>query len=611
MTRLNTPTRFNGTDAPRRVVAVHRQGDQFNIVLAEQRSGRVQVVEHQSVPARDSERLATLLGRLAPERVVRVLPGGSMVCRVIEIPPLDDAAATEAAQLQAEADLPNMLAAHRRGTAILPWRTSVDNRVAAAFGWPGERPLDFPENIENLSYCGEAASLIELLIHSGINEGTVSSLDRDRHSMELASHLMGVTTVRTAKLSESQWSSDAARVAVETVLGAGADEAMVVDIEERVANAARTHRQTLVIDADLAQRLSRVVSGANTDTAWWSRFGVAVGAALAGLGPRRAMVELCDQPPMVPRGLVVSTINWVSNRQRARNVAMLAALLIIVAPILGGWTRYAILQIKTRHLEDVKAAFKDRQAEADFFRTLRSNRRPMTKLLADISGMAPYGLSFESINIDSAALVTISGTADLGEQNDVLAFHRQLNESHLFSEVKSPNFTFGDNKIEFELQGTMANALAKVDRPSDEPLAQVLYGEEAKGMKLGEYMLDSFNLGGPRIRPRSTPTQGPISSGIPGNGSTGASPFSFPSGNSGATPDNSASRGAATPKSPPPPLSDADIGKMDDAAVQKALLARAALKYSDPRLQQEWDKLLERKRELTSDGSDAEEDFKP
>jgi len=611
MTRLNTPARFNGADAPRRVVAVHRQGDQFNIVHAEQRNGRSQVVEHQSVPVRDSERLATLLGRLAPERVVRVLPGGSMVCRVIEIPPLDDAAATEAAHLQAEADLPNMLAPHRRGTAILPWRTTVDNRVAAAFGWPGERPLDFPETIENLSYCGEAASLLELLIHSGVNQGTIAALDRDHHSMELASHLMGVTTVRTAKLSESQWSSDAARVVVETVLGAGADERIVDEIEHRVSEAARTRRQSLVIDADLAQRLSRVVSGATTDTAWWSRFGVAVGAALAALGPRRAMVELCDQPPQVPRGVVVSTLNWVSNRQRARNVAVLALLLIVLVPILGGWTRYAILQYKTRHLEKVKAEFKARQAEADFFRTLRTHRRPMTKLLADISGMAPYGLSFESISIDSAALVTISGNAELGQQNEVLAFHRQLNESHLFDEVKSPNFTFGDDQIEFELQGTMANALAKVDRPSNVPLAEVMYGEDAKGMPPGEYILDSFNLGAPRIRPRSTSTPRPSTSGNTGTGSTGGSPFNFPSGNSGSTPDTGAARTPATPKSLPSPLSDADINKMDDAAVQKALLARAALKHSDPRLQQEWDKLLARKRELTGGGADAEEDFKP
>lgn len=612
MTRLNTPTRFNGADAPRRVVAVHRQGDQFNIVLAEQRNGRAQVVEHQSVPARDSARLATLLARLAPERVVRVLPGGSMVCRVIEIPPLEEAAAIEAAQLQAEADLPSMLAAHRRGTALLPWRTSVDNRVAAAFGWPGERPLDFPESIDNLSYCGEAASLIELLIHSGINEGTIAALDRDHHSMELASHLMGVTTVRTARLSENQWSAEAARVVVETVLGAGADEAVVDEIEQRIGNAARTQRQTLVIDADLAGRLSRVVSGANTDTAWWSRFGIAVGAALAALGPRRAMVELCDQPPQVPRGIVVSTINWISDRQRARNVAMLALLLIIVVPILGGWTRYAILKYKTRHLDEVKAAFKERQAEADFFRTLRNHRWPMTKLLADISGMAPYGLSIDSISIDGSQLVTISGTAELGEQNDVLAFHRQLNESHLFDEVKSPNFTFGDDKIEFELQGMMANPLAKVERTSSKPLAEVIYGEEAKGMKLGEYVFNSFSLGGANIRPRSTPRPSP--SGNSENGSMGGSPFSFPSSGSGgaaATPDSSSARSAAPQKAPPAPLSDEDISKMDEAAVQNALLARAALKHSDPRLQAEWDKLVERKRELTTGGASAEEDFEP
>ncbi|GEM_PF-5135406 len=616
MTRLNTPTRFNGGDAPRRVAVVHRQGDQFNVVLAEMRSGRAHIAETQSVPARDVDRMASLLGRLAPERIIRVLPGGSVVCRVLEIPPLDDAAATEAAGLQAEAELPNMLSDHRRVVAIMPWRTPVDNRIAVAFGWPGERPIDLPTGLEHLTYCAEAAALLELLIHSGINEGTIASLDRDHHSMELASHLMGTTTVRTARLGEAQWSADAARIVVETAMSAGADDATLSEIEQRVSNAARAQRQALIVEAELAQRLGRAVSGANSDTAWWNRFGVCVGAALAAMSSRHAMTELLDLAPQVPRGVVVSSLHWLSDRSRAKRVALLAVLVIIVAPILGGWTRYAILKYKTRNLEDVKKVFEERQAEADFFRTLRSHRWPMTKLLADVAGMAPYNLDFDSINIDSSSMLTISGTAQLGQQNDVLEFHNQLNKSNLFAEVKSPNFTFGDDKIEFELQALVVNQTAKADRPYDKPLAVVLYGDAAKDMTPGEYIFTNFNLnlGGGRPRPTPPPRSNPgVGSTGNSNGDSGGAAFTFPSAGStaGGAPNSNTTAGGSKPL--PPKLSDDDIGKMTADEVQKALLVRGAVKHLDPRLQEEWDKLLERKRELNSAGSDgdANEDLEP
>ncbi len=616
MTRLNTPTRFNGGDAPRRVAVVHRQGDQFNVVLAEMRSGRAHIAETQSVPARDADRMASLLGRLAPERIIRVLPGGSVVCRVLEIPPLDDAAALEAASLQAEAELPNMLSGHRRAVAIMPWRTPMDNRIAVAFGWPGERPNDLPAGLEQLTYGAEAAALLELLIHSGINEGTIASLDRDHHSMELASHLMGVTTVRTARLGDAQWSADAARVVVETAMSAGADDATLSEIEQRVSNAARAQRQALVVDPELAQRLGRAVSGANSDTAWWNRFGVCVGAALAAMSSRHGMMELLDMAPQVPRGVIVSSLHWLGDRSRAKRVALLAVLVIIVAPILGGWTRYAILKYKTRNLEDVKQVFEERQAEADFFRTLRSHRWPMSKLLADVAGMAPYNLNFESINIDSSSMLTISGTAQLGQQNDVLEFHNQLNKSKLFAEVKSPNFTFGENKIEFELQAVVINQASKTDRPYNEPLAVVLYGDAAKDMEPGEYIFSNFNLnlGGGRPRPTPTPRSNP-GAGNTGNtsGNAGSPAFTFPSAGSPAGGATAPSTTAGGGKPLPPKLTDDQIGKMNADEVQKALLARGAVKHLDPRLQEEWDKLLERKRVLNSGGSEMniEEDLEP
>lgn len=624
MTRLNTSTRLNDHDAPRRVAAVHRQGDQISALLAEVRSGRIHVVEHQTLPARDADRLAALLTRWAAERVVRVLPGGSVVCRVLEIPPLDDAAAAEAAQLQAEAELPAMLPGHRRAVALMPWRTPVDNRIAIAFGWPGEQAADWPSSIENVTCCAEAAALLELLVHSGINQGTIASLDRDQRSMELAAHLEGVTAVRTARLSEAQWSTDAARIAVETAMSAGASDEALADLELRVSNAARAQRQVLVVEAEVLQRLGKSVSGAGADGAWWNRFGLCAGAALAAMGPRRGMAELLPEAPEVVRGPLVSALNWLSDPARARRVAIVALLLILAAPILGGWTRLAILEYKTRGLQEVEMVFKDRQAEADFFRTLRSHRWPMTKILADIAGMAPYDIAFDSINIDSSSMVTVSGSAPLTEQSQVLEFHSRLNESSLFAEVKAPNFTWGENKIEFELQAVVANATAKVKRPSDEPLATVLYDQPPEEVVPGEYNFSSFSLGGfspPSRSPRNRSPQdsgGSDGSGFvfppPGN-SSGVSPGAARSSTGASSTTGSGTAGgsgsSSPPKGPPPPLTDEQIGAMNEDEVQKALLARAAIKYSDPRLQEEWNKLLERKRQLSSQPSPDGDDFEP
>lgn len=309
MTRTNGSIRSNGGEALRRVVALHRQGEQWQVVMAENRSGRLHVAEHQSIPVRDAERLGALLARLAPDRVVRVLPGGSVLCRVLEIPALDDAAASQAARLQAEADLPSLLAEHRRQVAVLPWRTPVENRLAAAFGWPGERPADAPPSLAPLTYGAESAALLELLVFSGASEGAIAFLDREHHSLELASHVNAVTTVRTARLSEERWSADAASAMMETALASGVDDAALAGIEQRASGAARAHRQTLVVEAALLERLGRMISGASADPAWWNRFGVATGAALAALGPRRSMVEILDQPPQPPRGAVFSLLD--------------------------------------------------------------------------------------------------------------------------------------------------------------------------------------------------------------------------------------------------------------------------------------------------------------
>lgn len=608
MSRLNTTPRFNGGESPRRALALHRQAEHWQVVLAENRSGRLHVAEHHSIAVRDAERLAALVRRADPDRLVVVLPGGSVVCRVLEAPALDDAAATQAAELQAEADLPSVLAPHRRRCAVLPWRTPVDNRLAAAFGWPGRAPECLSPSVAAPTYAAEAAALLELLILCGAGEGTIASLDRDHHSIELASHVNGLTTVRTARLSEDRWSAEAARVMVETALSAGADDAALADVEQRASDAARSHRQCLLADADCLARLARMIPGTGADAAWWSRFGVAAGAALAALGPRRAMTELLDEPPQPPRGAILSMLTWLGDRAHARGVALAAILLIVVAPVLGGWSRYAILQHKTRQLDEVSAAARERKAEADFFRTLRRHRWPMTKILADVAGMAPYDLTFESINIDSTSGITISGSTSLEHQGEVFDFHGLLLTSRLFSQVKSPNVTSGENKIEFELQATVQDAHAKVERPHNEPLAVVLYGEEARGKPLGQYIFSAFSLGSGSSRPRtpsSGPTRGPVSTPGPLDGGSSGNDFSFPglgTGDDGSS-RSSAPRGGSPAERPlPPPLSDAEIAKMDLAAVNKAMVDRASVKHREQRLQDEYDKLLQRRRELSNAG---------
>ncbi len=599
MTRTNGSIRSNGGEALRRVVALHRQGEHWQVVMAENRSGRLHLAEHQSIPVRDAERLGALLARLAPDRVVRVLPGGSVLCRVLEIPAMEDIAAIQAARLQAEADLPSLLADHRREVAVLPWRTPVDNRLAAAFGWPGDRPAETVPAPAPLTYGAESAALLELLILSGASEGAVASLDRDHRSLELASHVNSVTTVRTARLSEERWSAEAARVMVETALAAGVDDATLEGIEQRASGAARAHRQTLLIDPTVLERLGRMISGANADAAWWSRFGVAAGAALAALGPRRSMVELLDQPPQPPRGAVFSLLNWISDRSRARRVALAAIVCIILLPILGGWTRYAILRLKTQHLEKVAADARARQAEADFFRTLRRHRWPMTKILADISGLAPYDLTFESISIDSSSGLTISGSTTPDRQNDVFEFHGLLNESRLFSQVKSPNVTSGENKIEFELQALVLDPHAKVKREFSEPLAVIRHGEEARDYPLTQYNFSAFTIGGGP--PRSRPPSGPQRNGgaASTSTSTGGEGFNLlPStGDPPLFPESS--QPASREKPLPPPLSDAEISKMDLPAVHKAMIDRAAVKHREPRLLEEYNKLLARRQQLS------------
>ena len=270
----------------------------------------------------------------------------------------------------------------------------------------------------------------------------------------------------------------------------------------------------------------------------------------------------------------------------------------------------------------------------------------MTKLLADVAGMAPYELEFDVVNIVAGSSVTIRGTASLEAPIKVLEFQNNLASSGLFSDVTLPTFEVTTTQVEFEVEAEIRDPNRLALRQHVEPRGVRMYGEEARGMAPGKYVmtLQGFGRmgeggnglgfgGGPgrsgRNSERNEATESPANGegtpprvitpqpgsrvvNAPGPRGAGAATANVPS------PRGTGSTGASSPQSPPPnrgglppgqapePLTDEQIAAMTLDEIKAEINLRLPFQGDRgldsavrQRLDEEWRKLWQRRNELS------------
>jgi len=489
-----------GNGPPRRLAVIHRQGAEWRVVAItrDDRDGTIRVESAMSVAATDLAALSRAVSGIRADVVLRVLPGGTVVCRTVPIPSMEPSVLEEALDLQAEAALPAHIDAHRRAAAMLPWAEQMpDEAEALVLGWPGEEP-DAPvleeeeDDGADFCYAPTMACLVEVLARTH-GEGMACYLDRDEGAFELLMHRFGRTALRTVRINgdadPEEWGREMRRIVTETAMSIGLDPAGVEPWREELLDQAARFRQMQLIDENARSALFALLEGdvRRDDLEWWKKYGLAILAGVGALGPRRKLFALRGEPAAERRQPIIELLHWIDSPGRAAFVLLAALLVVVLMPLGAAWGRYAILNAKAGDIQNIQQMARRASQQEQFYQAPNSRRWPMTKLLADLSGSAPPEVQLDETIIDSeSGEIRLKGIAPDSERQS--SFQEALGALGVFHEIDLNRLETKGSSVEFEMTLSLADPLREAERQYTTPLAVHLYGEElAEKVQPGEY----------------------------------------------------------------------------------------------------------------------------
>ncbi len=539
------PSQSTAASTPRagRIAAVQTDPDGGLVILIAETRGPEAVVAE--VIRTDRAQAPEVLRSRKIDLVLRVVPATQTVCRVIPAPEVtstDRSAVADALGLLAESELPASLPWHRRSAGMI----RLGNRQAALLtGWvrldkdpDDSTPLSgVPEvwvaEIAALAALGQAAGASGVI---GLAEQRLSAI-----SLLAIGPKRPIGRVLRLPSTGAEWPETVRRAWSETAAAAG--------IEAPCPAA-----DGLLMDLAPTVRLA----GGNRDRQWINRHGLALGALLLYGDADAAVSSLVGLTPDEPRRAMPfaqRAVDWLS---RPRNAAMSAAACIAVllfAPWGAAEARYSILRAEAGSLDDLDRRLSEAERRIEFYRLLNQKRWPMTKLLADIAGAAPVGVTLESVELAQGEAISIRATAESSEL--VTAFRKNLGDTNVFTAVATPTIDASSDGVTFQLQARLAPSgaitiSAPIEDFAAKSLAQRLYGDAAAtspGWSTDDSDVDH------RDRRSDDRRSAPPSRGRDEPGRAATRTERAP---------------AAAPAAViPPPLSDADIAAMDRTTAMK------------------------------------------
>lgn len=582
MSRLTSPGR---SKEHRGVIAgVHESGDSVSVVILTPVDGVHSVSQSRSMARAESESaLPALLAGAA--RVVRVTPLRESLCRVTTLPLAgtadNDEQTAGAVSLLGEAELPTTVPAHRRGAGVVGLPMADGARHVLMTAWTGPARESLGESEE--TWATPIAALAVLWAGKGEHAAYVSEREGGV-AVLVQSPARLVARVVPTEIGPGA-GEEAARVLRETCTAAEAEE------PPRMPGG----RSLVMSDAAKAGLRSRV-RGVRDEAAWMDSFGLALGAAVLGIEPRvsvNALGAIRSVPPKQKMSLPARIGTALANPRTAWLTAGAAVVLLLGAPIAFAAGRAAILGARVREIESRVGGQKELEDRAALYQQLEGSRWPVTKLLNDLSTLAPVGVTVSNMRVNAGQDVNLRGTAK--SQELVTRFGAALVDSKVFSKSTINRTEFKDGGIDFDMTLQVGQPFARVPVSKDAdaakntdfaslPLAQRLYGEGASNDSVanGERPTRSRRAGGASRSSGTTP---------PGSSSPGAT-----------------ERRPSPSETVPPPISDEDIAKMDRATAMSEWVKRKTYPQKNPkldpatkqRLEEEWPKIKARFDQLKS-----------
>ena len=624
---------------------VQRAGKNWRCLIGQTDAGVPHITAWEEFDAPRAGRIADWLAEHDVQRVVGVLPASAVVCRTCSLPDTDAIHLHQALQLQAEAHLLGTAPPHRQATAVLENAPGETNRTGIMLSWPQSAPFELPETGLETTYTSDIAALAALLDGSRPDKPLLW-LDRSDGSVALAITYAGGVTFRAAReLADAQqgWSERVGSVLAETALDAGHTAPFAGSLAESLTeHLAGLDPDTAVLIAphDILQNAQQRVQGAPNEEDWWRRYGVTVGALLAGTNQLAPLTQLRRDAPVEAPSTAQRVLTAMSNKRNATKIVIACLIILALWPLAAARLRLLALEVRFADIKDHVKAAQDNETRLEMYRALRQHAWPMTKLLSDIACNTPRGIELQLIDLKHEGdMFSVSGTTkefeDRSPQEVVAQMQQNLRAGGIFTDIY---YSWGDRNnfgaYEFTLSGkvaqpyrtyeypasldfgesTLADRLyksktppveaqaAETSSPSETPANEALVARDDPEIKPSvkledgnenpDEMASAANGRRPRsARPRVVPRPGSGRSFVPGS-----PPLSRGD-------DRSPGGGAPPSQNIPEPLSEGQINAMSLPEVDEALgQVATALQRSHPdevtkeRLKNEFKLLWDRKR---------------
>jgi len=429
----------------------------------------VRVISAESFARTDVASLRALLERQDKPALIRVIPGAHAITRLVRVPSGTSEEIMSALALIAEAELPSAIPGHRRGVGIIPSAISNGTISALLLGWPaGEVPEPLTEDDR---YTSETAALNALL--APVKGASAAYADRATGSISLFARQDDSFVVRALREDPSadrRWHD--AIVSARALVGA---------TDQDSANGG------FFIGRDAATRAVSRVPGASAEPQWLDSYAIALGAALGALNDSpsiRGLFAMTPERERVVRPMHERALNAITNTRTAMLVTALALAAALFVPLFGAFVQYHVLVAKTGGLEERRAAENALDERLSLYRELDDRTWPMTKLLADLSGAIPVGISVESVQFNQGEEIRVSGTAESAE---ILSqMQATIATSGVFDDPTLPRIEQGSDNaagpVEFDLSARVVRPFVRPRNLEDyveQSLAVRMYGEEA------------------------------------------------------------------------------------------------------------------------------------
>ncbi|MFN5662719.1 MAG: PilN domain-containing protein [Planctomyces sp.] len=544
---------------PARVAAVAvRAGQAFVLSLRLGRAGEPPVVvESSQVLAASVLADRQALAKLVPAGVdvVGVIPASAAAVRTVraELPvdaPAD--ALVGPLSLMAEAQYPSS-PAHRRGAGRLVMSGDQAVPAYAVTTWTGS--AGDVERLGNMAkaWVPEQVALSWLHRLSGSRGAGMSVIaDRDSGWIVMAGIGREGVSLRTVRDDPEDHEAFA-----QTLSDAMEEAAEAIDAQVPASLASLNGVARSIRLSGGTSALAGIARDERPE--WLANFGTCLGAGAAYLlsDPAEAgLVSMRLAPPRVGGQIVQRVLTVLGSPVVVIAAAGLLASAVLFGPLAAAAMRKSTLEQRAASMAGSQGQAQSVKDEADLFALQRERRWPMTRLIGELVGTIPAGITIETMSFERGKPVTITGSATDGDV--VSEWRSTINGGRVFRDAQIPELATGSVPVRFTLRADVAQPLLALSGDA----ATLRRGTEAAARNAS---FTDAPAGGGAARSGSV-------SGGGGAGSSGGQGGSSRAANSGG------SRAAAADDRPivavPPPLTDAQIDALDRAGIVREFGSR-------------------------------------